>query len=98
MSTPNDSRPVFNQNGSTDNKQKLLKGLYLILFLAIGYVSVFIIIVVTILQFVLDFILKTPNKNLMDFAKSLSSYVYEIICFLTYVSEKKPFPFTPWPK
>lgn len=97
-SNPNNSKPVLQPGENSDNKQKLLKGLYLVLFLGIGYVSVFIILLVTILHFVLDFVLKTPNKNLTDFSSSLTTYVHEVVSFLTYVSEKKPFPFSPWPK
>lgn len=98
MSTSNNPTPTSQPGDHSDSKQKLLKGLYLILFLAIGYVATFIILIVTILQFVLDLVLKSPNKNLLDFSKSLTSYVYEVISYLNYVSDKKPFPFSPWPK
>lgn len=98
MSVNNNPTPTPQSGGPSDSKQKLMKGLYLILFLAIGYVSAFIILIVTILQFVLDIVLKNPNKNLLDFSKSLTSYVYEVISYLNYVSDKKPFPFNPWPK
>lgn len=98
MSTNKGSSPLSQFNLSSDIKQKLMKALFIILFLAIGYVTAIVVFIVTILQFILDIVLKSPNKNLLDFSKSLSSYSYEVVSYLTYTSDKKPFPFNPWPK
>lgn len=32
------------------------------------------------------------NEHLLSFSKSLCAYIYQILCFLTYSSDKKPFP------
>jgi len=34
----------------------------------------------------------------MAFAKSLTYYSYQIMTFVTYVSDERPFPFAAWPK
>lgn len=81
-----------------DSKEKWLKGLFIVLFLAIGYVTGIVIVLIAILQFVFSVALNAPNKNLLDFSKKLTSYFYEIVTYVTFSSDQKPFPFSPWPK
>ena len=38
----------------------------------------------------------TPNQNILSFGKTLSVYLYHILLFLTYNTEKIPFPFSDW--
>lgn len=78
-------------------KEKWLKGLYLILFAFVGYIAWVLTLVISIFQFFCDIFLKSPNKNLLDFGKNLNLYLYEIVRFLSYNTETKPYPFTPWP-
>ena len=78
-------------------KEKLLKALYLVLFYFIGYVVWILTVAISIFQFFYDFFLKNPNKNLLDFTKSLTRYLYEIVRFTSYNTETKPYPFSPWP-
>ena len=33
------------------------------------------------------------NENLLSFSKSLCLYIYQLLSYLTYSTEKKPFPF-----
>lgn len=37
-----------------------------------------------------------PNKNILDFGRTLSAYLYHIILFLTYNTDSLPFPFSDW--
>jgi len=37
-----------------------------------------------------------PNQNILSFGKKLSAYLYHILLFLTYNTEKLPFPFSDW--
>lgn len=37
-----------------------------------------------------------PNQNILNFGKKLSAYLYHILLFLTYNTEKLPFPFSDW--
>lgn len=38
----------------------------------------------------------TPNKNILDFGRKLSAYLYHILLFLTYNTDHLPFPFSEW--
>jgi len=37
-----------------------------------------------------------PNDNILTFGQTLSAYLYHILLFLTYNTDKLPFPFSDW--
>ena len=37
------------------------------------------------------------NEQLLDFSDSLTKYVSQILFYITFKSEERPFPFSPWP-
>ena len=78
--------------------EKWVRLFYMILFAIVSYITQIIIWIIAALQFILSLFTGKPNQNLLGFSDSLSMYTYQIYKFLTYVSEKKPFPFGSWPK
>ncbi|MDP1557307.1 MAG: DUF4389 domain-containing protein [Nitrosomonas sp.] len=84
-------------------KQKLEKneawqrGLYMLFFIAAYGISKFIIIAVMLFQFFSIVLSGGTNKQLLKFGQSLSTYIYQIVIFLTFNNEKRPFPFSAWP-
>ncbi len=78
-------------------REKLLKALYLILFYFVGYVVWVLTVVISIFQFFYELIMNSPNKNLLDFGKNLNAYMYQIVRFMSFNTEDKPYPFSPWP-
>lgn len=77
---------------------RLIRGLYIVLFLVIGYFSVFIVLLTAILQFLANLIFRKSNDHLLQFGRELGVYASEMIDYITYVSDVKPFPFKSWPK
>ena len=51
---------------------------------------------VILLQVASALITGTANKNILDFGSKLSAYLYHILLFLTYNTDKLPFPFSSW--
>jgi len=51
---------------------------------------------VVLLQVASSLMMGTKNTNVLGFGKSLSVYVYGILVFLTYNTDKMPFPFSDW--
>lgn len=37
------------------------------------------------------------NPRLIDFGRSLSTYIYQILRFVSFNSEERPYPFSDWP-
>jgi len=78
-------------------KDKWIRLLFMVLFGFIGYMIRFVALVLVILQFFTVLFTGISNPKLLQFGKLLSSYTYQILLFLTYNSEEKPYPFGPLP-
>lgn len=78
-------------------KSTWIKGLYIILFAIIFNIAEFLIAAVVALQFVLTLLTGKGNERLLIFGQNLSIFSYQVIRFMTFNSEEKPYPFSPWP-
>jgi len=71
----------------------------------IFFMAIFAVIV-SLVQIVLQLIILlqiasmlltgSPNTNILSFGKKLSIYLYDIVLFLTFNSDRLPFPFSEW--
>ena len=75
-----------------------LRALYMVLFAVIFSITEIIIAAVVVLQFLIKLFSGKVNQQLLTLAQSLGTYVYDIVIFMGYNSEEKPFPFAPWPQ
>lgn len=68
------------------------------LFYALCYsIAEILLLFISVFQFLTTLITGTPHNRVLSFGKNLSDYVYQIYLFLTFNSEDRPFPFSPWP-
>lgn len=74
-----------------------LRGFFMLLYTMIGMIALFIGLVVIFFQFGSVLLAGKPNEPLFPFGKSLSTYVAQLLLYLTYNSEEKPFPLSHWP-
>ena len=70
--------------------------LYMFLFWIGLYFVMMVTGVVIIIQVIFALITGSDNKNLRQFAAGLTKYINQIILFLTYNENRKPFPFAAW--
>ncbi len=56
-----------------------------------------IIFAVVAFQFLASLFTGQPNDRLAGFGRNLARYLRQITVYLTFTTEEKPFPFTPWP-
>ncbi len=75
-----------------------LRGLYMLLFAIFYAVAEIVITAVVIFQFLLALFTGSSNERLLKLGQSLSTYVYQILQFLTFNSDYHPYPFGAWPK
>ena len=80
------------------NPQHWIRLLLMIIYLFVNYFVRFAIIFIAIIQFFFVLLTNNSNEQLLVFSKSLARFSYQIMVFVLYVSEEKPFPFTPWPE
>jgi hypothetical protein len=52
---------------------------------------------VVVFQFVASLFTGKPNDHLARFGRNLARYFQQIIAYMTFATEEKPFPFMPWP-
>jgi hypothetical protein len=80
-----------------DQQSHWLRILYMVGFYIVYKVSDLVVLVVVLLQALVSTFGSGPNERLTQFGASLATYISEIIRFLSYADEKKPFPFSEWP-
>lgn len=85
-------------SGSTGGKHNIwMRGLLMLLMGFAWHVSGTVLAFVAVIQFVIVLMGGTPNERLVSFGRSLGAYLRQVVCFLTFVSEEVPFPFSEWP-
>lgn len=67
----------------------------LIYSVIVGLVRVLLWAVI-LLQIASTLLTGAVNKNILDFGRKLSAYLYHILLFLTFNSDQLPFPFSDW--
>jgi hypothetical protein len=74
-----------------------IRGLFILLVAFFLFIARVVTGAVVIIQFLFTVLSGETNDNLQRFGASLARYVYQCLLFVTYNSDTKPFPFTPWP-
>ncbi len=59
-------------------------------------VAQFVVFAISVFQFLCSLFTGKANENLIGLSQSLARYLQKIVTFMTFVSEEKPFPFSPW--
>jgi hypothetical protein len=74
-----------------------LRLVFMIIMSAACSVAEIVILAVVVFQFLASLITGQPNDQLARFGRNLARYLQQIIVFMTFTTEEKPFPFAPWP-
>ena len=80
------------------NKDTWLRGLFILIFGVIFYFLYGLIWLLVIFQFVTKVITGGLNSNLEQFSTRMTCYAMQILNYITYQSEERPFPFSPFPE
>jgi hypothetical protein len=81
-----------------DNKRNIwMRGLFMLLMGIAFQVCGTLLCIVTVVQFVIMLLNDKPNSRLVSFGRSMGNYLRQIVNFLTFATEKMPFPFSEWP-
>jgi hypothetical protein len=74
-----------------------MRGLHMLLMAVAYNVVEAMIALICVFQFFCALFTGRVNEPLLKFAKNGSIYIQEVLEFLTFNSEIRPFPFTSWP-
>jgi len=73
------------------------RALYMVLFAILYGLAEIVMWAVVIFQFLVVLFTGNKNERLLDFGQKLTTYIYQIVLFLTFNTEAQPFPFGDWP-
>jgi hypothetical protein len=79
------------------NVDTWVRGLFIVIYGIIFYALFWIIWLVVIFQFLMKVVMGSLNPNIMNFSKGLTRYAFQILQYVTFQSEERPWPFGPWP-
>jgi len=74
-----------------------LRGLHMLLMAVAYNVVEAMLALIAVFQFFCALLTGRVNEPLLKFAKNGSIYIQEVLEFLTFNSEIRPFPFSAWP-
>jgi len=83
--------------GNVMHKDIWKRAVYMLVLMVAYSVAEFILAAIVLFQFLMVLITKETNQALKDFSVQLCRYIYEIVRFLSFNTEYRPFPFNPWP-
>lgn len=70
---------------------------YMFLFLIFYCVAETVVGVVVLIQVLATLFTGSRNERLLKLGGQLSTYIYQVLRYLTYNSEDRAFPFSDWP-
>lgn len=70
---------------------------YMALYTVLLLAARLVISILVLVQFLFVLLSGKDNENLRNLGQGLGKWVYQTIMFLTFNTEKKPFPFDEWP-
>ena len=75
-----------------------MRVLFMLLYAAVYYVAVIVLSAVIIAQFLFVVVTARKNERLLGLGAQLSAFIYQIITYLTYNTDERPYPFRDWPE
>ena len=80
-------------------KQSWIRIILMVVFAVVLYLAIpLVLLVLMIAQMLFVIITGESNANLRSLGIALSAYIFQIVQFMSYVTDVKPFPFSDFPK
>lgn len=74
-----------------------LRLLWMVIFAVIFNIAELIVAAIAVLQFGIVLFTGECNARILAFSRSLNRFIYQILSFVTFDSDERPFPFADWP-
>ncbi|MGD8644761.1 MAG: DUF4389 domain-containing protein [Chromatiales bacterium] len=79
-------------------RETWLRGFYIVLFTIAYMVAEVVLVAVVVFQFLATLFTGGTNERLLKLGQSLSTFVYQILRYVTFNTDARPYPFGAWPK
>ncbi len=73
------------------------RGFFILIFGFIYYLLFFLLLLIVLFQFFTKLLTTELNAQLLDFSDGLIRYIAQILHYVTFKSDERPYPFSPWP-
>ncbi|MDD7804741.1 MAG: DUF4389 domain-containing protein [Endozoicomonas sp. (ex Botrylloides leachii)] len=80
------------------SESRWLRLLFMVVFYFAAYVVGMLLFLVAIIQVIHGFIKGSPNNRLLALSAGLNRYFYQVLQYITYNCNRKPYPFSDWPE
>lgn len=95
---PSSASPESERDSSgPQSEPPWIRLLYMILFAAFSYGVLWVFLALSLLQFIVFIVGGKPNDELRGFSRRLLHFMGAVLAYLSFMSETKPFPFSPFP-
>ena len=74
-----------------------IRGLYMLLFTIFSRMAEVVLFAIILFQFILKLLTGNTNERLRKLGQGLTTYIYQILQFLSFNSDVHPYPFGTWP-
>ena len=74
-----------------------MRGIFMVLFFIAYNIAEFLILVTALFQFVSILVSGRLNETMLRFGNNLSYFSLETFKYMTFNTNFRPFPFSPWP-
>lgn len=76
----------------------LLRIVYTVLFYCIFYIAELAVIVIVVAQTLFVAFSGSPQPDMKNFSLQLSTYLRQVVNYMTWATDRKPYPFVEWPR
>ena len=90
----------MNEISTEDNGEESIwiRALYMLLFVLLYSVAEIVMVAVVLVQFGYRLINDEYHPRLQALGAAISSYIYQVLRYLSFNSETMPYPFNDWPE
>lgn len=80
------------------DRETWLRFVFMIVFGVAFYFAATLALMAALFQFLAKLFGGEPNQGMREFGDGLGAYLQQVTKYMTFASDEKPFPFTPWPR
>lgn len=78
-------------------KETWIRGVYILVFVFAYSIAEIVMGAVVFMQFLVVLFTAEKNEKLLALGQDVSFYIYQVMRYLTFNTDEKPFPFSDWP-
>ena len=79
------------------NKNSWLRAFYIMLFVLFYSLAEIVLMAAVLFQVAVNILTGKVNEKVLSFSRVLTKYIYDVLKYITFQNDERPFPFAEWP-